>query len=133
MTVREATTVPRWILVTGLVLLLLPIAFLGWWCITYRCNFFTGIIMQNYEIFFVLPYGAVFAYFLVVTLESSRGKIEVEFGGLKFKGAAAPIVFWILIFLALILAMKAFWQQLPPTEFKCAPATVEKHPEWVGP
>jgi hypothetical protein len=104
----------------GLIALLLPIAFAGIWCIWLPCHFFTGFIFQNYVTFFILPYGAFFAYFLVLTLEHSRGPIELDFMTLKFKGAAGPIVFWLMIFLALVLALKLLWVP-PDIPHKCAP------------
>jgi len=115
------TVVRKW----GFVGLMLPILFLGWWCYHDPCGFLTRILLRNYPTFFILPYGAFFAYFLVVTLEHSRGPIEAELMGLKFKGAAGPIVFWLLIFLALLLALKLLWIQ-PPGDFVCSPETAAK-------
>ena len=112
----------------GIVALLLPIAFVGIWCIRYPCHFFTGFIFQNYVTFFILPYGAFFAYFLVLTLEHSRGPIELDFMGLKFKGAAGPIVFWIMIFLALVLALNLLWVP-PDIPHNCVSAEVVVAPK----
>jgi len=56
-----------------------------------------------------LPLSAVAALFVVLVLRMSSGPIEVEIGGLKFKGAAAPIVFWLLCFLAIAGAIKMLW------------------------
>ena len=102
---RVRTAIRKW----GFVGLLLPIAFTAIWCISAPKHFFTEFVFQNYVTFFILPYGAFFAYYLVLTLEHSRGPIEIEFMGLKFKGAAGPIIFWLLIFLALVLALNVLW------------------------
>ncbi len=118
---RVRTIVRKW----GFFGLMLPIIFLVWWVYHDQCGFLTGIILRNYPTFFILPYGAFFAYFLVVTLEHSRGPIEADFMGLKFKGAAGPIIFWLLIFLALLLALKLLWIQ-PPGAFECSPETAAK-------
>lgn len=118
---RVQTAVRRW----GFVGLLLPIIFVAWWCFHDRCSFLTGIVLRNYVTFFILPYGAFFAYFLVITLEHSRGPIECEFMGMKFKGAAGPTVFWLLIFLALVMALKLLWVQ-PPARFECSAETAAK-------
>jgi hypothetical protein len=56
-----------------------------------------------------LPAAAVAALFLVLVLRIASGPIEVEFGSLKFKGAAAPIVFWLLCFLAIAGSIKMLW------------------------
>ena len=70
-------------------------------------------VKHNYLIFFGMPYAAFFAYYLVITLESSRGPIEVEFFGMKFKGAGGPLIFWLLVFLSILLGFKLFWQGVP--------------------
>lgn len=53
--------------------------------------------------------AAVAALFLVLVLRMADGPIEVEIGPLKFKGAAAPIVFWLLCFLVMAFAIKMVW------------------------
>lgn len=125
MTVRSEAAVRAAVRKLGFVGLVAPIIFLAWWCYHDPCGFLTGIVLRNYTTFFILPYGAFFAYFLVVTLEHARGPIEAEFVGLKFKGAAGPIVFWLLTFLALLLALKLLWIQ-PESGFFCTPETAAK-------
>jgi hypothetical protein len=56
-----------------------------------------------------LPAAALVALFLVLVLRMTDGPIEAEIGGLKFKGAAAPIVFWLLCFLSIAVAIKLLW------------------------
>lgn len=56
-----------------------------------------------------LPFAALAALCLVSVLEIRSGPVEFEAWGLKFKGAAAPIVFWILIFLAIAASIKLLW------------------------
>lgn len=56
-----------------------------------------------------LPAAAAASLFLVIVLRMVDGPLEVELGPLKFKGAAAPIVFWLLCFLAMALAIKMVW------------------------
>jgi hypothetical protein len=56
-----------------------------------------------------LPMAAIAALFVVLVLGLASGPIEVEFGSFKFKGAAAPIVFWVLCFLAIAGAIKLLW------------------------
>jgi hypothetical protein len=70
---------------------------------------YIDFVLRNYLTFFGMPYAAFFAYYLVVTIESGRGPIELEFGGLKFRGAAGPLIFWVLIFLSILLGFKLFW------------------------
>ena len=66
--------------------------------------------MRNHYAFFVgVPFSAIVSYVLVSVLENTRGKIEFEAVGLTFKGASGPIVFWVLVFLAPIIAMRVTW------------------------
>lgn len=56
-----------------------------------------------------LPMAAVASLFLVLVLEYVSGKIEFEILGLKFKGAAGQIVFWVFCFLSIVLSIKLLW------------------------
>ena len=67
-------------------------------------------LFRVHYVFFVgLPFAGLLAYFLVGTLENTRGKIEFEFVGLKFKGASGPIIMWVIVFLALVASMRVVW------------------------
>ncbi|MGF6351339.1 hypothetical protein [Variovorax sp. W2I14] len=94
----------------GPVLLLGPLVYLAWFIVSPEADAgFVRLVVRNHLVFFGMPYAAFFAYYAVVTLESSRGPIQVEFGGLKFQGAAGPLIFWILIFLSVISGFKLLW------------------------
>ena len=57
-----------------------------------------------------LPIAAITSLTLVLLLEEVFGQIiEVKAIGFEFKGAAGPIVLWILGFLAITLAIKSVW------------------------
>jgi hypothetical protein len=56
-----------------------------------------------------LPLAALVAFILVVLLEQSRGPIEFEGIGLKLKGAAGPLLMWVICFLAVATAIKLLW------------------------
>jgi hypothetical protein len=56
-----------------------------------------------------LPGSAAIALFVVLVLRISSGPINIEFGKMKFEGAAAPIVFWLFCFLALSSMVKILW------------------------
>src|SRR3972149_5695423 len=114
MNADNAARVPGWKKYGGLVILIAPIAFAGYWCFYNffwgdKNNFYTQFIFENYVTFFLLPYSAFFALYLVSVLESSSGPIEIELLGLKVKGAGGPIIFWVLIFLSAVLALKLLW------------------------
>jgi hypothetical protein len=56
-----------------------------------------------------VPLSAVASLFVVLVLRMSSGPIEIELRKLKFKGAAAPIVFWLACFLGIAGAIKMLW------------------------
>ena len=56
-----------------------------------------------------LPMAAIASLFIVLILEYVSGKIEFEILGLKFKGAAGQIIFWIICFLSMVLSIKLLW------------------------
>jgi hypothetical protein len=53
--------------------------------------------------------SAIAALFIVLVLRIAAGPIEVELGPLKFRGAAAPVVFWLICFVAIALMIKLLW------------------------
>ena len=67
-------------------------------------------LFRDHYVFFVgLPFAGLLSHFLVGTLESSRGKIEFEVLGLKFKGASGPIIMWVIVFLAIVVSFRMVW------------------------
>lgn len=55
------------------------------------------------------PMAAVAALFLVLVLRATSGPLEFELAGMKAKGSAGPLLFWVLSFLAMVVAMKLLW------------------------
>lgn len=98
----------------GLLLLLAPLAYVAWLLMSDSVDpSYEDLVLHNYLIFFGMPYAAFLSYYLVLVLESGRGPIEVDFVGMKFRGAAGPLIFWLLIFLAIQLGFKLFWVGVP--------------------
>lgn len=93
----------------GLIVLLAPILYVARLLVGDSTSQYRAFVFKNYIVFFGMPYAAFFAYFLVTTVEASRGPIEVEIPGFKFKGAGGPLTFWILIFLSVLTGFKLFW------------------------
>jgi hypothetical protein len=70
---------------------------------------YLSILVAHYPATIGLPIAALAALVLVYVLEYSRGPIEFEGLGFKFKGAAGPLAFWIACFLAINLSIFALW------------------------
>lgn len=67
------------------------------------------IAQQHFAAVVGLPMAALASAIVVLVLRVSAGPIEFDAWGLKFKGASAPIVFWILCFLAISVSIKMLW------------------------
>lgn len=57
-----------------------------------------------------LPMAALAALCLVVLLEIQAGNVELKAFGFEFKGAAGPIVMWVICFFAISAAIKMLWK-----------------------
>jgi len=51
------------------------------------------------------------AFCLVAVLEVSRGSIEFEVVGFKFRGASGPVILWVMCFLAMVFALWSLWDK----------------------
>jgi len=87
----------------------------------YSGNAWHPIAFEQLPTIVGLPMASTASVFIVLILRLSSGPIEFEIGPLKFKGGAAPIVFWILCYLSIALTIKMMW--LPADE-------VLEHPSW---
>lgn len=73
-------------------------------------TFWRDQIRENFPVIVGLPMAGLGALFVSLILQISSGPIEFEIAGVKFKGGSAPIVFWLLCFLAIAVAMKMLWR-----------------------
>ena len=55
--------------------------------------------------------SAITAFCLVASLEISRGPIEFEALGFKFKRASGPVVLWVFCFLVMIHGVWLLWDK----------------------
>lgn len=63
-----------------------------------------------------LPFAALASLLLVLVLRTVAGNIELKALGIEFKGAAGPIIMWILCFLAITLAIAKTWGLTQPID-----------------
>jgi len=101
------------------------LAVFGWiFCQGYGNQAWLPIAKAHFAAVIGLPMAAVASLFIVLVLRMSTGPIEAEIGALKFKGAAAPIVFWLLCFLAIAGAVKMLWSSADPVFPPTCPTTL---------
>lgn len=72
-------------------------------------NWLLAVLQSHYAATLGVPMSAAAALCVVLLLETAAGPIEIETPWLKFKGAAAPIVLWVICFLALTFALGWLW------------------------
>ena len=64
---------------------------------------------EQFPAIVMLPLAGLGALFVTLVLRISSGTVEFKVAGVEFKGGAAPIVFWILCFLVLVVGIKLLW------------------------
>ena len=67
------------------------------------------IVKKHFAAVLGLPGAALTAFFVVLLFSKVAGPIEVELLGMKFRGAATPVIFWIITFLAITLGVSLTW------------------------
>src|SRR5258708_36606751 len=68
-------------------------------------SWFLSVLQKQYAAALGVPMSAVAALCIVLLLETAAGPIEIETPWLKFRGAAAPVIFWLFCFLVMTLAL----------------------------
>ena len=65
---------------------------------------------QHFAAIVALPAIAALAFLIVITFEARFDAIEMEFFGVvKFKGAAGPIILWVLCVLTMSSCVRMLW------------------------
>src|SRR5215467_15131143 len=78
-------------------------------------SWFLLVLQKQYAATLGVPMCAVAALCIVLLLETAAGPIEIETPWLKFRGAAAPVIFWLFCFLVMALALSWLWMKEPAT------------------
>ena len=74
-----------------------------------EASWFLHVLQTHYAASLGVPMSAAAALCIVLLLETVAGPIEIETPWLKFRGAAAPVILWIVCFLAFIVALRWLW------------------------
>lgn len=73
-------------------------------------DYWQTLISEQFPVIVGIPMAGLGALFVTLILRISIGELEFELAGLKFKGGAAPIVFWVICFLSIVLSIRLLWQ-----------------------
>lgn len=98
----------RWSLAIALCVFI--IIFVGLWIAAFVAGWKGNQFIGEHFIAIVgLPSAAALASCIVVIFRQEEGPIEFEAVFIKLKGAAGPVVLWVLCFLAIVGAIKMLW------------------------
>ncbi len=74
-------------------------------------NWFLQMLQNHPAATIGVGISAISAFCLVAVLEVSRGPIEFEVLGFKFRGASGPVILWVLCFLGMIFGVWLLWDK----------------------
>lgn len=90
-------------------------------------------IYPSFLPFVGIAFAAILAFVVVMAFRSVSGEVDFQFGQVKFKGAAGPVLFWSLCFLAVaygmyLLGITDATRKDPPVGYKsCSVGEVASH------
>jgi hypothetical protein len=67
------------------------------------------IARAHYAAAIGLPLMAIAALLIVSTFRITAGELDFELFGMRLKGAAGPVVLWVIVFLAMVLGVWTLW------------------------
>lgn len=73
-------------------------------------DYWKTLIREQFPVLVGLPMAGLGSLFVTLVLRISTGELSFEIAGLKFKGGAAPIVFWVICFLSVAISIRFLWQ-----------------------
>jgi hypothetical protein len=69
------------------------------------------IVVDQIAVIMGLPMAGLFALLIVAVFQSTTGAVKFEATpAFKFEGAAGPIIFWVICFLAITTSIKMLWK-----------------------
>ena len=67
------------------------------------------IAKAHYAAAIGLPLMAIAALLIVSTFRITAGDLDFELFGMRLKGAAGPVVLWVIVYLAMVLGVAVLW------------------------
>ena len=67
------------------------------------------LLNEKPAVMLFVPLAALASFCNVLILKITDGPIEFEMIGMKFSGAAGPIIMWVISFLSMCLGIKMLW------------------------
>ena len=76
-------------------------------------GWFTGIIAKHFAATIGTPLCAASALCVVLALRATTGEIKVNAFGVNLEGAGGPLLFWVICFSAMAIALWRLWVLCP--------------------
>ena len=73
----------------------------------------SDLVVRNFPAIIGLPFAFLAAFIVVALFRQTDGEIEFTAIGIHLKGAAGPIVLWIVCFLSISDSISLLWQPAP--------------------
>jgi hypothetical protein len=81
-----------------------------WWWFIPDKTWFLELASAQFRAMVIVPAAAIASFVIVWAFGVTKGPIEVSGTGLfSFKGAAGHLVFWLLVFMAIVTAVNMSW------------------------
>ena len=73
-----------------------------------------NMVAEHFPTIVGVPCAALAALCIVLTLDVVAGPIEFKVWVFEFRGAAGPVIMWVICFLTIVLAIHETWPQMRP-------------------
>ncbi len=115
-----------WLVVVGTALFVLVILFEILYVAPF--GFWDQLMRTHLPSILGLPLAAIASLVLVIILRTVSGAIEIKLFGLELRGAAGPLLMWVLCFLAMTLAIVKTWDLGASVPVAVEPARMTQPP-----
>jgi hypothetical protein len=106
---RRIARIVFWICVSGVVIFITRLGLLFSLKIVRDPVWFFSIVESHFVATVGLPLAMLASLVIVWLFNSQYGRIKFKFLGLEFEGGSGPIILWVIVFLALVAAIKITW------------------------
>ena len=93
---------------TGLLVMVIIMSLAVWTAV--ERGILADMIREHFAALFLVPISYVASLIPVLILNTTAGPIQFTVPGFQFRGAAGPLIFWVICFLAIASAFKMLWQ-----------------------
>ena len=68
-----------------------------------------SLMIENAKASIGIPLSMIFSTVLVIVFERYSGEIQLKISGFELKGASAPLILWVVCFLAIVTGISILW------------------------